>query len=257
MADAEAPFRKRDRLKAGVKARAKRYMTVPLAVRTADLPRRIASALIMLAVAGAALWMGGLTLTLFIALVATGCLVELILLVVRATPSIFYRLAAILAGASYIGLAAAYLATMPGFYVLLALGVVIFTDSCAYFAGRTIGGPKIAPAISPSKTWAGLLGGMTGAALFAFVYVSIVATWFADVTRLGIEGVPQAAGFAVFGALLAIAAQCGDFFESWLKRKAHKKDSSNLIPGHGGIFDRIDGLLPVAILVGLAAAASA
>jgi phosphatidate cytidylyltransferase len=64
----------------------------------------------------------------------------------------------------------------------------------------------------------------------------------------------EAAAWALGGALLAIAAQAGDFFESWLKRRAGKKDSSNLIPGHGGVFDRVDGLLPVALIVGLVAA---
>lgn len=224
---------------------------VPVSVATSDLPKRAASAAIMLAVAAAALWQGGAVLQTFIALVALVCFAELVLLVVKATANIPFRLAAILAGACYIGTAALMLGTMPRFYLYFALGVVIFTDTCAYFSGRTIGGPKLAPSISPSKTWAGLLGGMAGAAGFAALYV-LSTMWFTfDERHMEVNGLPLTSGFALFGAILAIAAQAGDFFESWLKRRAGKKDSSRIIPGHGGIFDRVDGLLPVAILVGL------
>lgn len=248
MADAETRPRKRDRLKAGVKRRAKRYVDLPLRLRTSDLWRRLASAAVMLAVAGGALWAGGAVLTAFIGAVALACFVEWVLLIWRAAARPHYRLAGVLAGAAYIALAALALAEMPRFFLVLALGAVIFTDSCAYFAGRTIGGPKIAPAISPSKTWAGLAGGMAGAAVFAAGFAALAP---ASLLPEGNEPLPL--GFAVLGAVLAIAAQVGDFFESWLKRRARKKDSSNLIPGHGGVFDRVDGLLPVAIIVGLIA----
>lgn len=241
-----APLRKRDRLR----------MAVPLAVRTSDLPRRLASALVMLAIAGAALWQGGTVLQSFIALVALACFVEFILLVVRATANIAYRLAAILAGACYIGLAAWGLAGMDRYHIAAVLGVVIFTDSCAYFAGRAIGGPKIAPSISPSKTWAGLLGGMAGSAIWLVAYMAIVHNAGGAPTMAQSFGMAggEAAGWAATGAVLAVAAQAGDFFESWLKRRAGVKDSSKLIPGHGGVFDRVDGLLPVALIVGLASA---
>lgn len=249
MADAKTRLRKRDRLK----ARAKRYVDLPLKLRTADLPRRAASAVVMLAVAGTAIWQGGAVLDGFIALVAVACLVEFGLLILRATPSIILRLPAIAAGAAYIGLAAYGLARLDPYHVIAVLGVVIFTDTCAYFSGRAIGGPKIAPRISPSKTWAGLGGGMAGSALWLAAYMAIAHNG-ANGVRLAdtfdITG-GEAAGWAVLGALLAIAAQMGDFFESWLKRRAGKKDSSNLIPGHGGVFDRVDGLLPVALIVGM------
>lgn len=252
MADGDARLRKRDWLK----ARAKRYMTVPLAVRTADLPKRTASAVVMLAVAGAAIWLGGTVLQTFIALVALVCFVELILLIVRATGNLFYRLAAILAGAVYIGLAAAGLARLDVYHLIAVLGVVICTDTFAYFSGRTIGGPKIAPRISPSKTWAGLIGGMAGSALWLEAYMAVAHNTGTGV-RLAdsfVLSTGEAVGWAIVGAILAIAAQAGDFFESWVKRRAGKKDSSRLIPGHGGVFDRIDGLLPVALLAGLLAA---
>lgn len=251
MADGKAKPRKRDRLR----ARARRYVDLPLKLRTADLPRRAASALVMLAVATAAVWQGGAVLRTFITLVALACFVELTLLVARATRNTAGRLAAIAAGACYIGLAAVGLLGLDPYHLVAVLGVVIFTDTCAYFSGRAIGGPKIAPAISPSKTWAGLVGGMVGSALWLTAYVAVAhntgeAVRPAD--NWGIEG-GEALIWAAIGAVLAVAAQAGDFFESWLKRRAGKKDSSNLIPGHGGVFDRIDGLLPVALIVGLLA----
>jgi len=229
---------------------------VPAPGATSDLPKRAASAVIMLAVAGAALWQAGAVLYGFIAVVALVCFAELVRLVVKATPNLFFRLAAILAGAAYIGLAARGLAGMDIYHIVAVLGVVIFTDTCAYFFGRAIGGPKIAPRISPSKTWAGLFGGMAGSAAWVVAYMTLAHNTdglitFAD--SLGI-GDGEALGWAAAGAVLAIAAQAGDFFESWLKRRAGVKDSSRLIPGHGGVFDRIDGLLPVALIVGLLAA---
>jgi phosphatidate cytidylyltransferase len=112
------------------------------------------------------------------------------------------------------------------------LAIIWATDIGAYFSGKTIGGPKLAPKFSPNKTWAGLVGGVTCAALVSLI--------FAFQTVLPLLIVPLA-------ALLAVVAQLGDLFESWMKRRADVKDSSNLFPGHGGALDRLDGLLPVAI----------
>jgi len=118
---------------------------------------------------------------------------------------------------------------------LWAMALVWATDIGAYFAGRAIGGPKLAPGISPNKTWAGLIGGMVAA--LGIGLVMHIHT-----------GLPA---FLVFASpVLAILAQCGDLLESGMKRKAGLKDSSNLIPGHGGVLDRVDGLVPVAIVAG-------
>jgi phosphatidate cytidylyltransferase len=110
--------------------------------------------------------------------------------------------------------------------------VVWATDICAYFAGRRIGGPKLAPRISPKKTWAGLGGGMVGA-----LVVGAAAAYAFNLEMV----------FLYLGAPMAVLAQLGDLYESWVKRRAGVKDSSNLIPGHGGVLDRLDGLLPVIV----------
>ena len=123
--------------------------------------------------------------------------------------------------------------------VMWAMALVWATDVFAYFAGRSIGGPKIWPEISPNKTWAGLIGGATAAGLFSAIFGHF-AGWEQSPALL-----------FLFGVLLAIVAQAGDFFESWLKRRAGVKDSGKLLPGHGGLMDRVDGLVPVACVVGL------
>lgn len=124
--------------------------------------------------------------------------------------------------------------------VIWTLAIVWATDIAAYFSGRTIGGPKIAPSISPSKTWAGLGGGMIAAALTAWLLAR----------QFGLDLNPAFA--AALGAVLAVAAQVGDFFESHLKRRAGVKDSGHILPGHGGVMDRLDGVIPVSILVAVA-----
>ncbi|WP_337190293.1 phosphatidate cytidylyltransferase [Altericroceibacterium endophyticum] len=239
------PERKRDRLR--------RYANVPLQVRTSDLPKRVASAVVMLALAGGALAAGGVWLQGFIAAVAFVGIAEFVVLIVKATDNVPYRLAGVLAAIVYVGLAAALLIQMPRFMLVVTVVAVIATDTGAYFSGRTIGGPKIAPSISPSKTWAGLGGGMIASGLWLVAVVSVIRSAFASLSQSPAQGFDY--NFLIYafagGALLAIAAQAGDFLESWLKRKAGVKDSSRLIPGHGGVLDRIDGLLPVALIVGL------
>jgi len=110
------------------------------------------------------------------------------------------------------------------------------TDIGAFFAGRAIGGPKLAPSISPKKTWAGLIGGMVSAGLAGWAWVEYV--------MLPTSLIWLAPAFAA-------AAQGGDLFESWLKRRAGAKDSGTMLPGHGGILDRLDGLVVVATLTAL------
>jgi len=119
-------------------------------------------------------------------------------------------------------------------HVFWLMFVVWATDIFAYFAGRGIGGPKLAPRISPNKTWAGLIGGMAG----AMVVGALVGLAF-EVQQ----------PFFYLGAPLALLAQIGDLYESSVKRRLGVKDSGAILPGHGGVLDRVDGLLPVAVAV--------
>lgn len=118
--------------------------------------------------------------------------------------------------------------------VFWTLALVWATDIGAYFSGRAIGGPKLAPQFSPNKTWAGLIGGVILTAVISFY---LHAYW----------GLPF--HFVLLSIPLAVLAQIGDLFESWLKRKAGAKDSGTIFPGHGGVMDRLDGLIPVAPIV--------
>ncbi len=128
-----------------------------------------------------------------------------------------------------------------GFYAILYLFLVVWSaDTGAFFTGRLIGGPKLAPSISPNKTWSGLIGGAVAAGCAGGIF----AVW------LGRTSVPILAGLSV---ILAIIAQGGDLGESFIKRAFGVKNSSGLIPGHGGVLDRLDGLVFAAIGAGLVA----
>jgi phosphatidate cytidylyltransferase len=117
-----------------------------------------------------------------------------------------------------------------GIHAIMWLLLVVWaTDTFAYFTGRAIGGPKLSPRFSPNKTWAGLLGGMAGAAAVSAIYAQAML----------VAVIP----LAVTAAVLAVCAQIGDIFESALKRHFGIKDSGNLIPGHGGVMDRVDGMV--------------
>ena len=155
------------------------------------------------------------------------------------------RLAPIVGGLNYIALpliAAQFLRLDPlGMfvigYILLSVWAV---DIFAMFAGKLIGGPKLAPVISPKKTWAGLVGGMVGAALAGVLsFLTVVGFGFGDM---------QFTALMVIAPLLAICAQAADLFESAIKRRYDVKDSGAIIPGHGGLLDRVDGLIGVLIV---------
>jgi phosphatidate cytidylyltransferase len=107
------------------------------------------------------------------------------------------------------------------------------TDIGAFFVGRAFGRAKLAPSISPNKTTAGLYGGMAGATVLAGAWAMLAGLHWA---------------LLVLAPLFALAAQGGDLFESWMKRRAGVKDSGAWLPGHGGLLDRLDGLVPVAVL---------
>ena len=146
-------------------------------------------------------------------------------------------------GLAVLVLAPAYLAVLDLYsagpaYLLWALGVVWAADIGAYFAGRRFGKRKLAPAVSPGKSWEGAFGGIACALL--------VSLAFADVLS-----VPLGASLLLFTVLMAVLSIFGDLFESVLKRTAGVKDSGGLLPGHGGVLDRLDALLPALPLAAL------
>ena len=127
--------------------------------------------------------------------------------------------------------------------VLWIFTIVWATDIGAYAVGKAAGGPKLAPSISPGKTWAGFYGGIAAATLLGGGWA--LFTGLKPLLLL------------LLAPLFSVAAQGGDLFESWMKRQAGVKDSGTWLPGHGGVFDRLDGLLPVAILTAGAVIAGA
>lgn len=142
----------------------------------------------------------------------------------------------VLAGVPYVGLPAMAFVILRGeshagmLTIMWLFAVVWAADVCAYFAGRLIGGPKLAPRISPKKTWAGLWGAVAGGAAAGLA----MGYWAGSASLLLL---------IVLGSFLAIVEQLGDLFESALKRHYGVKDSGRLIPGHGGVLDRVDGLV--------------
>ena len=151
------------------------------------------------------------------------------------------RRLAMVSGFLYIAVPSFALVSLAWVWVMLVFWVFVVTwatDILAYFAGRAIGGPKLAPRISPNKTWAGLAGGVVGAAAFGW----LVAWWF------DMEPV-----FRLAGGPMGLIAQAGDLYESWVKRRAGVKDSGTLLPGHGGVLDRTDALLAAMPIAAVAA----
>lgn len=163
------------------------------------------------------------------------------------------------AGLLYCGLpmvALIWLRGLPNLGVALTiavLAVVWATDIGAYFTGRAIGGAKLARSISPNKTWAGAIGGIASAAVVGAILTTLAIGPKIEGDR---SHVWVTIAFAAVAALLAVVAIGGDLFESWLKRRAGVKDSGTLLPGHGGVMDRIDGLVPAAVVAAALVAVS-
>lgn len=214
------------------------------ATAKSDLTTRLGSAIILLAIAAVALWFGGLAFGLLLLVGGALVLVEWFALVRAMSLAGGARIAMLALGPLLV------LGTVAGLWfirdqlgvtpALWVFAMVWATDIGAYFAGRAFGGARLAPKISPSKTWSGLIGGMIAAL--------IVGATLGD--RGGIVGVPL-----WIGLVMGLLAQLGDLAQSWMKRRAGVKDSGTLIPGHGGLFDRVDGLLPVALILGALACA--
>lgn len=254
-------------------------MTAPSG-RWADLKARLISGLAMLLTGAVAVWLGGPVFSV-LSVVVTGLLVqELAAMTAPARPKRAWGLGIMAAAAlawvlwmhspfalpalllpSIIGLwrigrdriiwavyAFAMMLTGYGlvairdglnapagmFALLWIIAVVVASDVLGYFAGRMLGGPKFWPRISPKKTWSGTVAGWIGAVLVGALFMVLT----------GAE-----ARILWLSPLLAFAGQLGDIAESWIKRRAGVKDSSNLIPGHGGVMDRFDALIGAVVMV--------
>jgi phosphatidate cytidylyltransferase len=194
---------------------------------------RIVSAAVLGPIAIAAAYFGGWPFAVFWAAAAAAVLWEWTKLVTGLIWTI--------AGIGYAGimLLAPLLLRADNTYGFLALillfAIVWTTDILGYFAGRAIGGPKLLPAISPKKTWSGAIAGTLGAMIVAV----LVANYF---------GAFNTTTIALIALLLSIMAQLGDLLESWVKRQFGAKDASHLIPGHGGVMDRLDGFWAAALV---------
>ncbi|WP_026757847.1 phosphatidate cytidylyltransferase [Sediminimonas qiaohouensis] len=245
-----------------------------------DLAPRVASGAAMVAIGGLALWWGGLVFHAMIAVVTALMLWELmrmcaptpasasiqiailggVVLMASAFVSGFFTLPAIaavvLVGAGqagagrraiWLGYAAMILLAGLGMIMLRLqagplwmgwlIGVVVVTDIAGYFAGKALGGPRVWPRVSPKKTWSGTLAGWAAAAVLG----AGLAVWAGNAAGIG--------ALTALSVLLSAASQAGDIAESAIKRRAGVKDSSALIPGHGGFLDRFDGMIGAALIV--------
>ena len=203
-----------------------------------ELLTRTVVGVILIAIALASALLGGTVFAVLVALIATIMYVEWSKMVGHWSIGwkIYGFFYCLLPAVSLLWIRerAEYQGIGTGFDLLIWVFLVVWsTDIGAYFAGRAIGGPKLAPSISPNKTIAGLAGGVICATLLAGVWAN-----FAKLPQL----------LLWLAVPFAVAAQIGDLFESGLKRRAGVKDSGTWLPGHGGLLDRLDGLVPVAVL---------
>jgi len=219
----------------------------PLPTPSHNLFLRIASAAVLAPLAIVVAWIGDGPFAAFWSVAAIAILWEWVTLVTGPRNVPPGRWFWITGGAAYAGgmvLAPILLradASCGLSAMLLLFTIVWSTDIFAYFTGRAIGGPKLVPAISPKKTWSGAIAGTFSAIIVAVV----VANWLGSFDKGTI---------AVVALFLSIMAQLGDLFESWIKRQFGAKDTSHLIPGHGGVMDRLDGFWAAVVagcLVGL------
>ncbi|MWP36625.1 phosphatidate cytidylyltransferase [Rhodobacter sphaeroides] len=248
--------------------------------RWGDLRRRMISAAIMLSVGAIEVWLGGVPFALLVIALTGLMLWELARMTApqRTLPNILVGLlaSAILTGVlsfvfreeMMLALAALVLAPAAGLLgprrdrrifftygtalmvagaglvmlreeggsvaILWLILVVVTSDVMGYFAGRSLGGPKFWPAVSPNKTWSGTIAGWLGAAIVGLGFsIAAGAGW----------------GLIILSPVIALAGQLGDIVESWIKRRSGVKDSSSLIPGHGGVLDRFDALTGAVLAV--------
>lgn len=210
---------------------------------------RVIAALVLAPITIGIAWLGGWPWFLLVAIAAIILFWEWLMIVGAATGrSMFARDKAVwviggllYAAVAFVGAVIMRADSNYGFVALIFVLLVVWAaDVGGYFAGRGIGGPKLAPRISPKKTWAGAVGGLIASLLVAIGFAA--------------AGQGAYATLLVLAGVLSIVSQLGDLFESAVKRHFGVKDSSQIIPGHGGLLDRLDGFvaaIAVAALVGV------
>lgn len=206
---------------------------------------RLLSALLLIPISLFIIYIGFPYSFIFGLLIALGLFLEWVILCWKLVLPFFSKIITIVAGTTYIMIATLCLLFLlykqpPKLemwrVVYCLLWLVWSTDTCAYIGGRSLKGPKLAPSISPQKTWSGFIMGMIGGTLLTYA----ISLWL----------LPNV--FSLWGIILLVfSAQLGDLLESKVKRWAQVKDSSSLIPGHGGLLDRLDSLLAVAFTLTL------
>ncbi len=219
-----------------------------------NLFKRILSSIVLLPIILFCIWKGELYLQLLLLSCASLATFEWLKLCIKAPTSFFIRNLLFIFGLIYI------LVALWGFYQLsflsqklnfphyslqlLVIIVVTLTDTFAFFTGKTLKGPKLAPAISPNKTWSGSIGGIIASILFAVITLFFNEFSFETDNNFS---------FIFIGACICISmiGQIGDLLESYVKRQFNVKDSGKLIPGHGGILDRADSILAVSFFFGV------
>ncbi|MFD0935807.1 phosphatidate cytidylyltransferase, partial [Methylobacterium trifolii] len=210
-------------------------------------PRRLLVAIVAATLLGTVLCLHGRA-PLLAGLAILGVGAVLVLVLAQGGPGRFRALCGLL-GAAVIALVPVALRDAPEIGILgpaWMFAVVWSTDVCAYFSGRTFGGPKLMPAVSPKKTWSGAAGGLVGAVAAGIGIVLLArAQGWSPLADTPLPVVALVSGFA------SMLSQGGDLFESALKRRYGVKDSGKSIPGHGGVMDRLDGFFAVALLAGL------
>jgi phosphatidate cytidylyltransferase len=198
--------------------------------------RRLISAAVLAPATFFVIWKGGLLFLAFVALCAAVSLYEWTQLSLKTDRRIFFSIC----GVAYILLTywccyligSGFAVTLPLLFVLM----VWASDSGAYFVGKKIGGRKMSPEVSPNKTWSGFAGALLAPALVAWLFLF----WHGGYAPPGLaHGIAALAS----GALLGFVGQSGDLVVSFLKRRAGAKDSGHLIPGHGGLLDRVDAMI--------------
>lgn len=251
--------------------------------RWADLKARVLSAIVMVAVGAIEIWLGGNWFHVFVSVIIglmvwelvrmlapgksraqimTGIAAGALTFALCYTPGavlfplvVAFAIAALPVMSRYRGVWLVYAPAILltghslilirddlGIAVLLWLiCVVVASDVCGYFAGRVLGGPKFWPTISPKKTWSGTVAGWIGAGIVGGVFFAILPQ--------NLFGSIGTVGFVLFSMFVAFSGQMGDIAESAIKRKTGVKDSSSLIPGHGGLLDRFDAFIGAALAV--------